>query len=59
VTTDGRTRRWQGALEASSLTYVGSVELDDAVDVEVGLEHPNFARIVNRYPLLILASSRS
>jgi beta-mannosidase len=59
VTTDGRTRRWQGALEASSLTYIGSVELDDAVDVEVGLEHPDFARIVNRYPLLILESSRS
>jgi beta-mannosidase len=59
VTADGRTRRWQGDVGPGSLTYIGSVELDDAIDVEAVVEHEKCGRVVNRYPLLILESSRS
>jgi hypothetical protein len=59
ITTDARTRRWQGDAGPSSLTYIGSIELEDAVDVEAVLEHAKVGRVVNRYPLLILESSRS
>jgi beta-mannosidase len=54
ITTDARTRRWQGDAGPSSLTYIGSIELEDAVDVEAVLEHAKVGRVVNRYPLLIL-----
>ena len=59
VTADGRTRRWQGDLAPSSLAYIGSIAIDDAVDVEAVLEQRALGRVVNRYPLLILESSRS
>ena len=34
--------------------YVGRVDVGDAVDVEVVLEHADVGRVANRYPLLAL-----
>lgn len=51
---DGRLTRWRGDVGADSIEYVGTVEIADAVDVEVALEHPAVGRVVNRYPLLAL-----
>ena len=58
VAVDGRTRHWRGDIGADTVVFVGSVDLDDAVDVEVVLEHPATGRVANRYPLLILEAGR-
>jgi beta-mannosidase len=58
VTVDGRVRRWQGDAAAHGVTFVGRVDLGDAVDVEVVLTHPHAGRVVNRYPLVILEAGR-
>jgi beta-mannosidase len=58
VALDGRHWRFQGEVGADRVTFVGRVVLDDAVDVEVVLEHPLLGRVVNRYPLLLLAACR-
>lgn len=54
VSVDGRLTRWRGDVGADSIEYVGTVELGDAVDVEIALDHPLTGRVVNRYPLLVL-----
>jgi beta-mannosidase len=59
VIVDGRVRRWQGDVGPDSITYVGQVQLGDAVDVEATLDHPTVDRIVNRYPLLVLEAGRA
>ncbi len=59
VAVDGRTRRWHGDLDADAVVFVGSTDLDDAVDVEVVLEHPEIGRVTNRYPLVILEAGRA
>jgi beta-mannosidase len=56
---DGRVRRWRGDLDADAVVFVGSADLDDAVDVEVVLEHPDAGRVANRYPLIILEAGRA
>jgi beta-mannosidase len=58
VAVDGRTRQWRGDIEADAVVFIGSADLDDAVDVEVVLTHPDAGRIANRYPLLILEAGR-
>jgi hypothetical protein len=58
VTVDGRTRRFGGDTPADSLVYVGSVDLTEAVDVEVVLTHAAVGRVANRYPLLLLEAGR-
>jgi beta-mannosidase len=58
VTVDGRTRRFGGEAPADSLVYVGSVDVSEAVDVEVVLRHPALGRVPNRYPLLLLEAGR-
>jgi beta-mannosidase len=57
VSVDGRVTRWSGDVPPDGIVYVGQVDLGDAVDVEVTLEHPDVGRIVNRYPLLVLRGS--
>ena len=57
VSVDGRTARWTGDVPADGIAYVGTVEVTDAVDVDVVLRHPQVGRIVNRYPLLALHAS--
>ncbi len=59
VAIDGRIRRWRGGIEADAVAYVGSADLDGAVDVEVVLTHPEVGRIANRYPLVILEAGRT
>jgi beta-mannosidase len=51
---DGRATRWIGDVPADSITFVGRVDLTEAVDVEVVLTHAVHERVVNRYPLLAL-----
>jgi beta-mannosidase len=51
---DGRVTRWTGDVPADGLAFVGRVEMSDAVDVEVVVEHQRAGRVVNRYPLLAL-----
>ncbi len=51
---DGRATRWIGDVPADGLVFVGRIEVADAVDVEVVLEHERVGRVVNRYPLLAL-----
>jgi hypothetical protein len=58
VSVDGRLRRWRGTVEADAVAFVGRVELDDAVDVEVVLTHADVGRVANRYPLLVLEAGR-
>jgi beta-mannosidase len=58
VRVDGRVHRFAGDVAADAVTYIGTVELEDAVDVDVVLEHPTVGRIENRYPLLILEACR-
>ncbi len=58
VTVDGRVRRWQGDVPADAITFVGRVQLGDAVDVEATLEHAAVGRVVNRSPLLVLEAGR-
>jgi hypothetical protein len=59
VAVDGRTRQWRGDIDADAVVFIGSADLDDAVDVEVVLTHPDTGRIANRYPLLILEAGRA
>jgi beta-mannosidase len=59
VSVDGRRRRWHGDLDADAVVFVGSTDLDDAVHVEVVLEHPETGRVTNRYPLVILEAGRA
>jgi hypothetical protein len=54
---DGRATRWAGDVPADGIAFVGRVDLDDAVDVEVVLEHAAIGRVANRYPLLVLRAS--
>ena len=54
VAVDSRVTRWIGDAPADSITFVGRVDLADAVDVEAILEHPDAGRVANRYPLLAL-----
>jgi beta-mannosidase len=58
VSVDGRVRRWRGSVDADAIAYVGRVDLDDAVDVEVVLTHASTGRVANRYPLLVLEAGR-
>jgi beta-mannosidase len=58
VHVDGRIHRFTGDVEADAVTYVGTVDLADAIDVEVVLEHPVVGRVTNRYPLLVLDACR-
>jgi hypothetical protein len=58
VSVDGRVRRWSGSVDADAIAYVGRVDLDDAVDVEVVLQHTSTGRVANRYPLLVLEAGR-
>jgi beta-mannosidase len=58
VLVDGRARRWRGYIESDGVTYVGTAELDDAVDVEAVVEHADTGRVTNRYPLVILEAGR-
>jgi beta-mannosidase len=58
VALDGTRRRFTGEVAADAVTFVARVPLDDAVDVEVVLEHPRTGRVVNRYPLLLLDACR-
>ncbi len=59
VSVDGRDRHWRGDIDADAVVFVGSAELDDAVDVEVVLTHADLGRIANRYPLVILEAGRT
>ena len=59
VAVDGRARQWRGDIDADAVVFVGSAELDDAVDVEVVLTHPDVGRVTNRYPLLIVEAGRA
>ncbi len=58
VQVDGRLHRFRGDVDADAVTYVGRLDLGDAVDVEVVLEHPAIGRVANRYPLLVLDACR-
>ncbi|MET1003762.1 MAG: hypothetical protein ABWZ15_18260, partial [Acidimicrobiia bacterium] len=51
---DGRRTRWRGDVPADGIAFVARVDLSEAVDVEVTLEHPDTGPVTNRYPLLIL-----
>ena len=46
--------RWRGDVPADGIAFVARVDLSEAVDVEVTLEHPDTGPVTNRYPLLIL-----
>jgi beta-mannosidase len=59
VAVDGRTREWRGDIDADAVVFIGSADLDDAVDVEVVLSHPDLGRVANRYPLVILETGRT
>ena len=48
----------RGEVEPDALTYVGRVELGDAIDVEAALTQSTTGRLLNRYPLLILEAGR-
>jgi beta-mannosidase len=56
---DGRTRTWRGDIASNSVGFVGTADLDDAVDVEVVLAHVEVGRVANRYPLVILETGRA
>lgn len=58
VAVDGRVRTWRGDIGPGSVGFVGAADLDDAVDVEVVLVHPEVGRVTNRYPLVILEAGR-
>jgi len=58
VAVDGRARYWRGDIDADAVVFVGCADLDDAVDVEVELTHPDLGRVTNRYPLLIVEAGR-
>jgi len=59
VAVDGRTRHWRGDIDADAVVFVGTADLDDAVDVEIVLTHPDIGRIANRYPLVIVEAGRA
>jgi beta-mannosidase len=59
VAVDGRVRQWRGDIAADTVVFVGTADLDDAVDVEVVLSHHELGRIANRYPLVILEAGRA
>jgi hypothetical protein len=59
VAVDGRTRRWRGDIDADTVAFVGRADLDDAVDVEVVLTHPDLGRVANRYPLVVVEAGRA
>jgi len=59
IAVDGRIRLWRGGIDADAVVFVGTADLDDAVDVEVALAHPDLGRIANRYPLVILEAGRA
>ena len=46
VSVDGRVTRWTGDIPADGIAFVGRVELADAVDVEVVLEHRDTGRVL-------------
>jgi len=56
---DGRISRWAGDVRADGLAYVGRIDVAEAVDVEVTIEHPAVGRVVNTYPLLALRARGS
>jgi beta-mannosidase len=59
VAVDGRIRQWRGDIDADAVVFVGTANLDDAVDVEAVLSHPDVGRVANRYPLVILEAGRA
>ncbi|HEY5173427.1 MAG TPA: hypothetical protein VIK54_17025 [Acidimicrobiia bacterium] len=59
VAVDGRARRWRGDIDADAVVFVGRADLDDAIDVEVVLSHPDVGRVANRYPLVIVEAGRT
>jgi beta-mannosidase len=58
VQIDGRAHRYIGDVAADAVTYIGRLDLGDAVDVEVSVEHGAIGRVTNRYPLLVLDACR-
>jgi beta-mannosidase len=58
VATDGRVRRWTGDVSPDAIAFIATVDIGDAVDVEVVLTHPDTGRVVNRYPLVLLEAGR-
>jgi hypothetical protein len=58
VHVDGRTHRWTGDVEPDAVTFIGRVELADAVDVEASVTHDAIGAVANRYPLLVLDACR-
>jgi beta-mannosidase len=58
VEVDGRVHRFGGTVAADAVTYIGTVDLGDAVDVEVSVRHPAIGTVRNRYPLLVLDACR-
>jgi len=59
VAVDGRVRQWRGDIAGGTVTFVGSVDIDDAVDVDVTLAHDHVGRVANRYPLVIIEAGRA
>lgn len=59
VSVDGRVRRWTGDVDADAVVFIGSADLDDAIDVDVTVSHPDIGTITNRYPLVILEAGRT
>ncbi|MCU1430595.1 MAG: putative glycosidase [Actinomycetia bacterium] len=58
VLVDGHAHRFAGDVAADAVTFVGRVDLSDAIDVELSVEHATIGRITNRYPLVILDACR-
>jgi hypothetical protein len=58
VHVDGRRHRFVGDVASDATTYIGTVEIGDAIDIEVTIEHPTCGRVTNRYPLLVLDACR-
>jgi beta-mannosidase len=58
VEVDGRVHRWAGDVAPDAVTYIGTVDIGLAVDVEVAVSHPVIGTVRNRYPLLVLDACR-
>jgi beta-mannosidase len=58
VEVDGSVHRWTGDVAPDAVTYIGTVPLGDAVDVEATLRHPSVNTVRNRYPILLLGACR-
>ena len=43
-------RQWRGDIDADAVVFVGTADLDDAVDVEVVLTHPDVGRVAEPLP---------